>query len=239
MKYPSKISDRVIWLREYHRLDQAQFSYAVGMDKPAVRNLETTSSPLVKTLLRLQGFYEELNLHWLLTGEGVPFFKEPERIQVDMPEPKKRGGRRKSAFTEEHDQMIRDAWPDIAVIEGFYPHQIKNRARSVLRLTLTDEQRIKRQQERNRKSKINLSADNFKETDIEAYNEKNREWLDSEMLPSQADPKTTFTPEQDQQIIKAWPNYRSVTLPHKSAAQVYQRGIRLGLPKLSDMKAVS
>ncbi|WP_299076726.1 hypothetical protein [uncultured Paraglaciecola sp.] len=232
------IQSRFIYLREYHGLSIEQFAYVwfggvKGNKLSQAKALEKTKQPAFKTLAKLAEFYEGLNLNWLVTGAGKPFLFEPSRMVVELPEGALDRGVRKSKFTEEQDQLIRDAWPELPAIEGFAKSQVKNRACVGLGLRLSDKEIQRRRVENNKRSGRQFSGE-AKLTDVEAYNARNRKRRESEMLAG--DGYATFTREQDQQIKAAWPDYKSVSLPHKDSAQIYNRGILLGLPKLSDVR---
>ena len=67
-------------------LNQPSFSKSLGMTQPNIsRMISGRSSISVEILNRITDRYKQVNLHWLLTGEGVMFLGgEPQEKEEDV-----------------------------------------------------------------------------------------------------------------------------------------------------------
>lgn len=74
-------------------LNQPSFSKSLGMTQPNIsRMISGRSSISVEILNRITDRYKQVNLHWLLTGEGVMFLgEEPQEKEGDVLVVKARG----------------------------------------------------------------------------------------------------------------------------------------------------
>lgn len=66
-------------------LNQPSFSKSLGMTQPNIsRMISGRSSISVEILNRITDRYKQVNLHWLLTGEGVMFLgEEPQEKEEE------------------------------------------------------------------------------------------------------------------------------------------------------------
>lgn len=67
-------------------LNQPSFAKSLGMTQPNIsRMISGRSSISVEILNRITDRYKQVNLHWLLTGEGVMFLGgEPQEKEEDI-----------------------------------------------------------------------------------------------------------------------------------------------------------
>lgn len=65
-------------------LNQSSFARSLGMTQPNISRMVAGSSNIsVEVLNRIKNRYRQVNLHWLLAGEGEMFFEEtPPLFQV-------------------------------------------------------------------------------------------------------------------------------------------------------------
>lgn len=67
-------------------LNQSSFARSLGMTQPNISRMVAGSSNIsVEVLNRIKDRYKQVNLHWLLAGEGEMFFEEtnPSLPQVN------------------------------------------------------------------------------------------------------------------------------------------------------------
>lgn len=69
-------------------LTQVEFANSLGMTQPNInRMLSGKNSISVDALSRITNTYKNVNLHWLLTGDGEMFFSELPRRNAELNEP--------------------------------------------------------------------------------------------------------------------------------------------------------
>jgi len=72
-------------------LKQTGFARSLGMTQPNISRMVTGESKIsVEVINRIIDTYKNVNLHWLLAGDGAMFMDEPEEKSVQVKEP---GGR--------------------------------------------------------------------------------------------------------------------------------------------------
>jgi transcriptional regulator with XRE-family HTH domain len=68
-------------------LNQIEFARSVGVTQPNISKIVNGESSLSAELLtRMAEVYNQLNLHWLLTGRGEMFFDEALTISLQVNE---------------------------------------------------------------------------------------------------------------------------------------------------------
>ena len=69
-------------------LKQTGFARSLGMTQPNISRMVTGESKIsVEVINRIIDTYKNVNLHWLLTGDGAMFMDEPEEKSVQVKEP--------------------------------------------------------------------------------------------------------------------------------------------------------
>ena len=73
-------------------LNQPSFAKSLAMTQPNIsRMISGRSSISVEVLNRITDRYKQVNLHWLLTGEGAMFLGAEPEIKEDTIPPKSKG----------------------------------------------------------------------------------------------------------------------------------------------------
>ena len=73
-------------------LNQPSFAKSLAMTQPNIsRMISGRSSISVEVLNRITDRYKQVNLHWLLTGEGAMFLGAEPEIKDDITPPKSKG----------------------------------------------------------------------------------------------------------------------------------------------------
>jgi transcriptional regulator with XRE-family HTH domain len=68
-------------------LNQSSFARSLGMTQPNISRMVSGSSNIsVEVLNRIKDRYRQVNLHWLLAGEGEMFFEEPSSPLLQVKE---------------------------------------------------------------------------------------------------------------------------------------------------------
>lgn len=78
-KSVADITDRVRYLIELSRLPQGKFAQRISMDPANLSKVLSGSLKMSDTFLNRLVVELGISKHWLLTGEGVPFDKAPEK----------------------------------------------------------------------------------------------------------------------------------------------------------------
>ena len=90
-QYPIEQGKRLQHLIKVLKVNQSEFAQSLAMSQPNISKLVRGESKLTAEVLnRITVRYKQVNLHWLLTGEGEMFMGEAseERTDVTRQEPK-------------------------------------------------------------------------------------------------------------------------------------------------------
>ena len=88
-------------------LKQTGFARSLGMTQPNISRMVTGESKIsVEVLNRIIDTYKNVNMHWLLTGEGAMFMDGPEGKSVQVNEPSGRYTAKGKGRLEELEERV-------------------------------------------------------------------------------------------------------------------------------------